>query len=159
MIRGMAFLAVSFVLVAACAPAVPEVDVEAEGQALMQLSRDWSDVVGTGDLEAALEFWADDAIMLAPDMPALEGKKAIRGFVEGAAQVPGFSISWEPISVRVSSSGDMAYMIERNVSTANDSLGNLITTHGKVVTVWRKDADGTWKNVVDAWNEGPPPEQ
>jgi len=150
---------VSFALVAACQPAGPQVDVEAEGQALMQLSRDWSDLVGAGDLEGALEFWADDATMLPPDMPAFEGKQAIRSFVEGAVQVPGFSISWEPISVEVSSAGDMAYMIERNVSTANDELGNVVTTHGKVVTVWRKDSNGTWKNVVDAWNEGPPPEQ
>ena len=56
-------------------------------------------------------------------------------------------------------SGDLAYMIERNVITVNDSLGNPVTTHGKVVTVWRKAADGSWKNVVDMWNEAPPPEE
>jgi uncharacterized protein (TIGR02246 family) len=140
-----------------CEAAAPTVDLEAEGQALMQLSRDWSDLVATGDLEAIFDFWAEDAVMLPPDMPALEGREAIRAFVEAASQVPGFGISWEPISVHVSSGGDMAYMIERNVSTANDSIGNTITTHGKVVTVWRKDATGAWKNVADIWNAGPPP--
>jgi ketosteroid isomerase-like protein len=57
----------------------------------------------------------------------------------------------------VARSGDLAYMIERNVTSFRDSLGNLITTHGKVVTVWRKDPDGSWRNVVDMWNEAPPP--
>jgi len=151
----------SFLLLAifvGCEPAAPSVDLEAEGQALMQLSRDWSDLIAAGDFEAALGVWAEDAVVLPPDMPAFEGKQAIRAFVEGAARIPGFGISWEPISVHVSSSGDMAYMIERSVSTANDSLGNTVTTHGKVVTVWRKDAGGSWKNVADIWNEAPPPE-
>jgi ketosteroid isomerase-like protein len=66
--------------------------------------------------------------------------------------MPGFKISWEPVSVHVSDCGDMAYMIERNVITVNDSLGNPVTTHGKVVTVWKKES-GEWKNVVDIWND------
>ncbi len=145
----------SAVTVSACA--LPSVDLEAEGEALMQISRDWSDLVATGDLDAIMAGWADDAVMMPPGLPALEGKAAIRGYVEAAAQIPGFQISWEPVSVHVASGGDMAYMIERNVTVVNDSLGNPVTTYGKVVTVWRKDAAGSWKNVVDMWNEVPPP--
>jgi ketosteroid isomerase-like protein len=48
-------------------------------------------------------------------------------------------------------------MIERNVTTFNDSLDNPITMHGKVVTIWRKGTDGSWRNVVDMWNDTPPP--
>lgn len=143
--------------VAACAQP-PVVDVEAEGQALMQLSREWSDAVATGDMETILAGWADDAVMMPPELPALEGKAAIQAYVEGAAQVPGFEISWEPLTVHVAASGDLAYMIERNVISVHDSLGNPVRTHGKVVTVWRKDRGGEWKNVVDMWNEAPAPE-
>lgn len=125
----------------------------------MQISRDWSDVAATRDVEATLTGWADDAVMMPPGMPMLEGKQAIRGYVEGAAQIPGFRISWEPISAHVSQSGDMAYLIERNVTTMNDESGNPVTTHGKVVTIWRKEPDGSWKNIVDMWNEAPPPEE
>ncbi len=137
--------------------ASPAVDLMAEGEALMQISRDWSDLVATGDLDAILSGWADDAVMMPPGLPALEGKTAIREYVEAGMQVPGFQISWEPLAVHVAQSGDMAYMIERNVTVANDSLGNPVATYGKVVTVWRKDAEGAWKNVVDMWNEAPPP--
>lgn len=145
---------VLFAFLAGCTS--PVVDVEAEGEGLMQLSRDWSDLVATGDMDAVMNGWAEDAVMMPPGLPALEGKAAIRNYVEGAMQIPGFSISWEPLSVHVSSSGDMAYMIERNVTTVNDSLGNPLITHGKVVTVWRKAADGSWQNVIDMWNEAPP---
>jgi ketosteroid isomerase-like protein len=133
------------------------VDIQAEGEALMQLSREWSDLVEAGSLEAALAFWAEDAVMMPPGLPPLEGRAAIQGFIEGAREMPGFSISWEPLSVHVASSGDMAYMIERNVSTMDGPSGETITTHGKVVTIWRKDESGAWKNVVDMWNEAPPP--
>lgn len=135
----------------------PAVDLEAEGRALMQISRDWSSRVATGNVDSIMAGWADDAVMMAPGLPALEGKAAIRSYVEAGMQVPGFSIKWEPLSVYVARSGDLAYMIERNESTVNDSAGRPVTTYGKVVTVWRKDATGAWKNVVDAWNEVPPP--
>jgi len=137
----------------------PAVDLEAEGEALMQLSRDWSDLVATGDLDAILEGWADDAVLMAPNLPPMEGKTAIRSYVETAMGIPGFSISWEPVSAHVATSGDMAYLIERNISTMNDSLGNTITSHGKVITIWRKDDGGAWKNVVDMWNSTTPPDR
>lgn len=136
-----------------------EVDREAEARELMQLSRHWSSMVESGDLEASIELWADDAVMLPPELPALYGKAAIREYVLGAAEIPGFKISWEPEVARVSASGDMAYMIEHNVIEVDDESGEKVVTHGKVVTIWRKDADEQWKNVVDMWNAAPPPNQ
>lgn len=91
------------------------VDREAEAQELMQLSRDWSAMVGAGDLEASIDLWADDAVMLPPELPVLSGKPAIREYVLGAANVPGFKISWEPDTAHISQSGDVTYLIERNV--------------------------------------------
>lgn len=133
------------------------VDQEADAEELMELSRQWSDHVAAGDIESAMEFWADDAVMMPPESPILEGKEAIREYVEAAVEIPGFSISWEPISAEISAAGDMAYMIERNVTEFDDPDGNRVTLHGKVVTVWRKDDGGNWRNVVDMWNEAPAP--
>ncbi len=130
----------------------PAADTGAEGAALMERSRAWSDVLASGDVEAILEPWADDAVMLPPDSPPLEGKAAIRNYIEAALQLPGFRISWEPVSVSVARSGEMAHLVERTTTTINDSLGNPVTTYGKAVTVWRKDPDGVWRNVVDIWN-------
>ena len=142
-------------LLAGCRPPAP--DLEAEGRALMQVSREWSNRVSTGNVDSIMSAWADDAVMMPPGLPPLEGKAAIRGYVEAGMNLPGFTIKWEPLAVHVARSGDFAYMIERNVSTVNDSSGRPITTHGKVVTVWRKDSAGAWKNVVDMWNDAPPP--
>jgi len=131
------------------------IDTKTEGKKLMQLSRDWSKSAATDSIEKTLSFWAEDAIVMSPGEPALKGKQAIRGMIEGTSKIPGFKIKWEPLSVVVSKSGDMAYMIEQNQITVNDTLGNPITQYNKSVTIWRKEADGSWKNVVDMWNAEP----
>jgi ketosteroid isomerase-like protein len=132
-----------------------KVDLQIEGEKLMQLSKDWSELVKTGDLELILEGWADDAIMMAPNMPPLKGKDAIKAYVEEGLKIPGYSIRWEPLEVHVSDCGDMAYMIERNEIIVNDTLGNPMASYNKTVTVWRKQADGSWNNVIDMWNADP----
>jgi len=132
-----------------------KIDTKMEGEKLMQISRDWSKSAATDSIEKTLSYWADDAVVMSPGQPAIKGKTAIRGMVENASKIPGFKISWEPLNVFVSKSGDLAYMIEQNQITVNDSLGNPVTEFNKSVTIWRKEADGSWKNIVDTWNADP----
>ena len=132
-----------------------KIDTKAEGDTLMQISREWSKSAAAGNIEKTLGYWAEDAVIMSPGQPLLKGKKAIRDMIESTSKIPGFKISWEPLSVSVSESGDLAYMIEKNQITVNDSLGNPINEFNKVVTIWRKEADGSWKNIVDMWNDDP----
>ena len=42
----------------------------------------------------------------------------------------------------------------------NDAAGNSTRDRGKYLTVWRKQADGTWKSIADMFNSDvpmPPP--
>ena len=131
------------------------IDTKEEGERLMQVSRDWSKLAATDSTEKILGYWADDAVVMSPGEQPIKGKKAIREMVERMSKVPGFKISWEPLNVSVSKSGDMAYLIEQNQITVNDSLGKPITEYNKSVTIWRKEPDGSWKNIVDTWNANP----
>jgi ketosteroid isomerase-like protein len=128
---------------------------QAEVEALMQTSRDWAKVAASGDVDRILSYWADDAIVLEPGQRALIGKAAIRQMVEGSMKVPKFSITWGPESAVVSKGGDTGYIIEHNRVSFADSTGKVQTQFGKVVTIWRKDASGAWKCVVDTWNASP----
>lgn len=151
----LAILACPF-LVACSAPSSPDepesVDRNAVAESLMAMSRDWSDAVAAGNMEAVLGYWADDAVMMAPGQPPLRGKNAIEGFLASTAEIPGFEISWEPLEAHVSAGGNMAYLIERNQISMLDSTGTRVTEHNKVLTVWERQEDGSWKNVVDMWN-------
>ena len=123
--------------------------------ALMQTSRNWAKAAATGNADSALAYWSDDAVVLEPDQPALVGKSAIRQMVVGSMKDPKFSISWEPERAMISESGDMGYLIEHNRVTFSDSTNKVRTVYGKAVTIWKKDANGNWKCVVDTWNQSP----
>ena len=131
------------------------VDTTIEGKRLMQISRDWSKAAATGNIDSTLSYWADDAVVMGPGQPLLQGKAAIRGMLESTSKVPGFRISWEPKTVSVSKSGDMAYMTEETQITLTDSTGKPFTEFNKAVTIWKKDSSGNWKNVIDTWNANP----
>ena len=127
----------------------PKVDQKAEGDKIIRLSQDWSKVASTRDLDKTVSYWADDAIVMSAGQPSYKGKQAIRQMVEESYKIPGFRISWQPQSVEVSESGDMAYLIGNSQISFTDSTGNPITIHNDAVEIWRKQADGSWKNVVD----------
>ena len=126
-----------------------------QGEALMQTSRDWAKVAATGDVERTLSYWADDAIVLEPDQHAHIGKAAIRQMVQASMKIPKFTITWSPESAVISKGGEIGYLIEHNRVTFADSTGKVHTQFGKGVTIWRKDASGAWKCVVDTWNNSP----
>lgn len=69
--------------------------------------------------------------------------------VEGSSKIPGFKINWEPHSVVVSKNGDLAYMIEKSQVSFLDSTGKIVSQDNNVVSIWSKQNDGSWKNVVD----------
>ncbi len=127
----------------------PKVDTKAEGEKVMKLSEEWSKAVATKDVEKVVSYWADDAVLMSANEPVLEGKTAIKQMVEESFKSPGFNISWQPKKVVVSEAGDMAYLIEDAQVSFADSTGKVITIQNKGVSIWRKQADGSWKNVVD----------
>lgn len=124
-------------------------DTKAEGEKLMQASRDWSKAAEARDVEKTMTYWSDDATVISVGEPELKGKQAIRGMVEGSIKNPDFNISWEPISAEISENGDMGYLLENSKITLKDSTGNTKVQNFKTVTIWKKQEDGSWKNVVD----------
>ena len=131
------------------------VDQEAEAEKIMELSREWAKSAQTTDIEKVLSYWSDDAVVMAPGQPATIGKEALRKMLEMNATIPGFEVNWEPKAAYVSESGDLAYSIGVNYMKMLDSLGNKITIFHKGVEVWKKQDDGSWKCIVDIFNQDP----
>ncbi len=125
------------------------VDTKTEGEKLMNLSREWSKVTATRDVEKTLSYWADDATVISAGQPTLKGKQAIRQMVEGSFKNAGFQISWEPKNAEISKSGDVGYLLENTRMTMTDSVGKSSVQNFESITIWKKQADGSWKNVVD----------
>ena len=133
-----------------------QIDLKAEEAAIMKTDSMWAASAANGkDIDKIVSYWSDDAVVLAPDQALVKGKEALRRFVKESENIPGFSINWKSSEVNFSPDGKMAYMYGENVTTMNDSTGKKMSFPGRGYTVWRKDADGNWKCVVDVWNSPP----
>jgi ketosteroid isomerase-like protein len=106
-------------------------------------------------VERVLSFWAEDAVVLPPGLPAVVGKEALREYVEGSMRIPGFRITWTTDDVTLSPDGNLAHMFSRNAVTMDGPGGTPQTTEGRAVTIWRREADGEWRCTVDIWNAEP----
>lgn len=128
-------------------------DIAAETARLVERDTKWSAAAAAGrDVDHVLSFWTDDAIVIPPGMPPVVGKVALRQYVEGSMQIPGFRISWTSKDVTFSPDGNLAYMFSANAVTMNAPDGNPYTIDGRAVTIWRREADGEWRCAVDIWN-------
>jgi uncharacterized protein (TIGR02246 family) len=135
-----------------------ELRTRAEDRAeLERLDAEWVEAAASRDVERILSYWADDAIVIAPGTPPHVGKDAIREYVVASLAIPGFSISWQTDQFTVAAAGDLAHGVGTQRATFTGDNGELVTSFGHVVTIWRKE-EGGWKCVIDIWNDVAPAE-
>jgi len=132
-------------------------DPVAEGEKLLRRDTEWADLASAGkDVEKIVWYWTDDAVLIFPGQPVLEGKAAIRAYVAQSLNTPGFKIHWVSEKPVFSPDGKLAYMRGKNELTAPGPNGAPTTVHLRGISIWRLDADGQWRCVVDISNEEPP---
>lgn len=154
----------AFVLVVACggrereafadssAPAAvaPAADPAAEVRALfLDQTSSWN----AGDPEPTIAALADDVIQMQPDT-VHRGKaalsKAWRAYF--AANTP----TWTPTVVSAAARGDMAFIKATFTESATPKAGGATTTESALAfEVYRKDAEGKWKLVLESWYPDP----
>ncbi len=124
---------------------------------LLERDTEWSKLAAEGtDVERILSYWTDDAVVLPPGLPAVVGKEALRQYVESSMQIPGFRITWTTSEVTLSPDERFAYMFSRNEVMMNAPDGTPMTTVGRAITIWRREADSEWRCAVEIWNAEPP---
>jgi ketosteroid isomerase-like protein len=147
-------LLVSLFLVVGCSHR--NFDPVAEQTKLLQRDKEWADLAYAGkDVEKIVSYWSDDALLIFPGQPVLEGKAAIRAYVSASLNTPGFKIHWVSEKPVFSPDGKLAYMRGTDELTVPGPNGTPITLHMRGISVWRIDSDGQWRCVVDISNEEP----
>jgi len=128
----------------------------AESKRLLERDAQWAAAAAEGrDIERILEFWTEDALVYTPSLPVVAGKPALRAYVQASLSIPGFRITWTSSDVRLSPDSQLAYLLSQNAVTAPGPSGELTTTRGRGVTIWRREADGEWRCAIDIWNAEP----
>jgi len=117
----------------------------------------WSAAWKARDIEKIVGNYADDAIVMDPDTPAIKGKDAIRASAKQFLDDKNFSLTFATSEVEVSKSGDLAYSHGTFAATQTGAkTGKPVKETGKYVTVYRKTADGSWKAILDINNADAP---
>jgi len=99
-----------------------------------------------GNADAAAESYTEDAVLLPPGAPPVEGRAAIREFWAGV-DVAAFVLRTEALEVaggQVAERGTWAL-------TLRDPEGNEQSRAGSYVVVWRNAGDA-WRLHWDIWN-------
>jgi ketosteroid isomerase-like protein len=137
-------------LALASAGCAKKVDLEASRSALKTADAEWNKSLN--NVDSFVTFLMPDGAILPPNEPGVSGTDAVRTWASKMIAMPGFSVTWEASVADVSQSGDLGYTSGAYQLSMQGPAGAPISDHGKYLTVWKKDATGAWKVVLDTFN-------
>ena len=118
---------------------------------LIKTDRSFSDMsLEQGMQKAFIHYAADSAVLLQKNAWPIKGKLEIKASFHTLSDT-GFVLTWEPLDAIMARSGDLGYTYGIYTMLDKTSTGEFM---GKYVTIWKKQANGQWKFVLDCGNEG-----
>jgi uncharacterized protein (TIGR02246 family) len=141
---------------AGCQSATANVDTAAIEEQLKQNEIAWNRAYAAHDANALANAYADDAALANPGVPLSTGMDAIRRDTAAFAADPNLQVQFASDRIQVANSGDLAYTRGRYTMVMTDpATKEPATSGGNYLTVWQRQADGTWKAVEDFVTPGP----
>ncbi len=114
------------------------------------MDREFMENVAAKSAERVASMYADDARILMPGQPVIAGKSEILAFYQAALAGPVQAITLDTTQIEVS--GDLAYAFGNNTIVLQPAGEAAREEKGKYVGVYRRDADGDWKMVIDSYS-------
>ena len=106
-----------------------------------------------GDNKTILSFYAEDAYSLPSYSPMIVGKKAI---ADGMRMNENSGMKMKHFALKTTDfwmSGDMMFEIGTyELSMTIPGQEGPMNDHGKYITIYQKQKDGSWKIQADMWN-------
>ena len=133
----------------------PAPDLKVEETAIRKADAEWSKAAEARDLDRTVSYYSSDAQLLPPHAPIAVGPAAIRAAWEPLLAPP-LAVSWKASKVEVAKAADLAYVVGTYSIAMKDSHGKPADDTGKLIEVWKKQADGKWKCVADTFNSDLP---
>ena len=122
---------------------------------LIATDRAFDSVVAEKGVEGWVSFFADSGIQMPEGSGIVVGHEAIRKHMSGFFGDTNQKLRWVPDKAETSSDGTLGYTIGHWTLTVRDSTGPHEAYRGKYLTVWRRQADGSWKAEADVGNTEP----
>ena len=130
-------------------------DTEADITAINELYKQATLACSTGDAELYLSLFTEDAVVMATEVPAINGKKELRPLIEGLFGM--FDLDLPYIVDKVEVRGDWAFARSSfQYSMTLKEGGETTTRAGKELDIFKRQADGSWKICMECWNYDAP---
>ncbi len=151
---GVVFF-VATILLPIAQPAV-SASPKATAETLKQLEAEFMKAAAEKGSQGYLSYYADDSVELPNRGPIIQGKTEIAkgmGFLDDKNN----RLVWTPVGADISASGDLGYTYGTFEFHAKDKDGKPVVEYGKYTSIWKRQADGSWKVVLDMGNASPEP--
>lgn len=153
--RSRALLA-PLALAAACSSAAPRgADMAQTRIALENADRAFNQATAQRRAAGWMEFMAPDGAIIRP-AGTLTGAAVQEAITKMFADTS-FTLTWEPVQADVGGSGDLGYTVGRWTARFRTDKGAPATSTGRYLTIWKQQADRSWKVVQDIGVQDPAP--
>jgi ketosteroid isomerase-like protein len=125
-----------------------KIDLAKETEFMKQADITFSNLSKQKGMKAAfLQYLDSSGVLLRPDYYPIIGKDAQQFFqhINDSA----FTLTWMPHHASMAESGELGYTYGIYTYTNEDTM-----FQGTYVSIWKKQADGNWKFVLDTGNPG-----
>jgi uncharacterized protein (TIGR02246 family) len=137
------------------APPPPPIDEAAIRDTIQAREREWSAAFRAGDPAAVASLYTEDGAQVEPAGEWRRGRDAIAAAMK--AQLDTLNVTMrEDIPEEVIVAGDYVLEIGRYSYTSTTKVGNKpVSSAGRYMVLWRKDADGQWRIHRDIGSDAP----
>jgi uncharacterized protein (TIGR02246 family) len=132
----------SLIVAAGCETAgSPQGSIAGDREAIREAHERMQSASARADWDDWVAVYAEDAVVMIPNRPALEGREAIRAHFAGWPAVEGPGVELLEIEVR----DDLAFVRGRyRITMSFPGMGELADS-GKTLEIWRRQVDGSWR--------------
>ena len=155
--RNISVLAIAaMTALGGCQQSTAAADTAAIQNQLRQAEVRWNQAYAGHDAAALAGMYANDAALANPGSRLVSGIDAIRRETAAFAADRNLRVQFSSDRIQVAASGDLGYTRGHYALTMTDpATGRPANSSGSYLTVWQKQADGSWKAVEDFVTPGP----
>lgn len=127
----------------------PSIDKENIKKQIFQAEKDFEKMAADKGITEAFYYFADEnAVIKRQNDTLITGKENIKNYYKNKNNTNA-SVNWTPDFIGVSDGGDLGYTYGKYTWKVKNKDGIISEYKGVFHTVWKKQADNSWKYVWD----------
>jgi ketosteroid isomerase-like protein len=120
---------------------------------VQSLTKEFAKNMVEGNMEKILSMYTQDAVSMPSYEPMQDGIAAIRAASQKSAGMGIKYNSFDLTPVKITVNGNLIHEIGTyKINASMPGMEKPIDDHGKYLTIWEKQKDGTLKIKIETWN-------